>query len=280
MASPCEVLLDGLTKDQARPLADIAFGEAHRVEQKWSRYRTDNLIHAINQANGQAVAVDEETARLLDFGSWLHEQTEGRFDLTSGVLRQVWRFDGGSQWPTQARVSEVMKRVGWSKVRWDGKSLQMKPGMELDFGGIGKEYAVDRTLALLAAATVTPVLVNFGGDLAANAPPLDGRPWQVGVDADGRGTAVAQIQLRRGGIATSGDVYRYLMHKGRRYSHVLNARTGWPIADAPHTVTVAAESCTAAGALTTTAILLGPGAEAYLKSVGADYYVSNQPAVG
>lgn len=274
MASPCEVLFDGLSKEQARPLAEIAFAEARRVEQKWSRYRTDNLIHAINNAKGQAIAVDDETARLLDFGAWLHEQTEGRFDLTSGVLRQVWRFDGGTHWPETARVAEVMKRVGWSKVQWNGKTLHMKPGMELDFGGIGKEYAVDRTLALLAATTSVPMLVNFGGDLAANAPPRDGRPWQVGVDADGSGTAQTQVQLRRGGIATSGDVYRFLMHKGRRYSHILDARTGYPVADAPRTVTVAAENCTAAGALTTTAILLGKDAEDHLKSVEADYHVT------
>lgn len=272
MASPCEVLIDGVSLQDAEPLAAIAFGEAHRVEQKWSRYRSDNLIHAINTAQGAVVTVDEETARLIDFGVWLYQQTEGRFDLTSGILRKIWRFDGHGQWPKHHQVRNLLPYVGWQKANWNNPRLQLATGMELDFGGIGKEYAVDRSLALLATACDAPLLVNYGGDLAANRPRRDGSAWQVGIDT-GADTPAPRIQLRAGGVATSGDAHRYLMHKGRRHSHVLDARTGYPVVGAARCVTAAAANCSAAGALTTTAMLRGPDAEAYLKAEGVDYHV-------
>ncbi|MES0874645.1 FAD:protein FMN transferase [Sinimarinibacterium thermocellulolyticum] len=268
MASPCEVLIDCDDAALAARLGAIAQAEARRIETKWSRYRSDNLVHAINTADGAAIEVDEETARLIDYGAHLYRLSEARFDLTSGVLRRLWRFDGTERWVDADAVAAVLARVGWQRVRWDGRRLQMEPQMEIDFGGIGKEYAVDRSLALLAAAAAVPVLVNYGGDLAASGARRDGRPWQVGIlDSDVR------IQLRQGAVATSGSAYRYLTHAGRRYGHLLDARSGYPVADAPRAITVAAPTCSAAGALSSLALLHGADACRFLESQGADYHV-------
>jgi thiamine biosynthesis lipoprotein len=268
MASPCEILLDTDDADLAARLGTIAEAEARRIEIKWSRYRPDNLVHAINTANGAAIEVDDETARLIDYGQHLYQFSEGRFDLTSGVLRRLWRFDGSECWADPEAVSTVLQRVGWSRVHWSDRTIRMQPGMEIDFGGIGKEYAVDRTLVLLQAATTVPVLVNFGGDLAASGGRRDGASWQVGIlDSS------ARIQLHHGGIATSGSAYRHLWHQGRRYGHLLDARNGYPVADAPQAVTVAAPTCSAAGALSSLALLHGADARRFLESQGADYHV-------
>jgi len=268
MASPCEVLIDGLPEHRARPLAALACNEALRIERTWSRYRDDTIVSRINRAAGQPVEVDPETARLIDFGAALHQQSAGAFDLSSGVLGRLWRFDGGGDWPAADAVTALLRQVGWHRAQWDGQRLQMPAGMALDFGGIGKEYAVDRTLALLSAAEDVPMLVNFGGDLAANRPRRDGQPWQVGILESDR-----QIRLRQGAIATSGDAYRHVWHQGQRYSHILDARTGYPVAGAPRAVTVAAPTCSAAGALSTLAMLHGPGAETFLDAQQADYHV-------
>ena len=102
--------------------------------------------------------------------------------------------------------------------------------MELDFGGIGKEYAVDRALALVVAQFDGAALVNFGGDMAANRAPPAG-PWQVGVERPGQhGEARLLLDFERGGLATSGDTHRFIEHEGRRYSHILDVRTGYPVA--------------------------------------------------
>lgn len=271
MASPCELIVAGAADDALlHHLAATAVSEAARIEKKWSRYRTDNLVHQINHAQGLPVEVDEETARLIDFGAWLHERSEGRFDLTSGVLRRLWRFDGSNRLPEPDAVAALMRSVGWSRVHWQNSVLQMPAGMEIDFGGIGKEYAVDRCLGLLRQIADLPLLLNFGGDLAANRPRPDGQAWQVGIEA----AHAPGIRLQAGGVATSGDSYRFLLHAGRRYSHILDARSGWPVEDAARTVTVAASTCTEAGVHTTLAMLQGPGAEDYLRREGVDYHVS------
>jgi thiamine biosynthesis lipoprotein len=158
--------------------------------------------------------------------------------------------------------------VGFNKLRWDPPLLMLPDGMELDFGGIGKEYAVDRAFDLLAVRDWTPFLVNFGGDLRANRPPSHG-PWQVGIERpDAERDAIMLLDLEHGALATSGDSRRYLMKDGVRYGHILNPRTGWPVPRSPRSVTVAASSCTEAGLLATMAMLRGDRARAFLDEQG------------
>lgn len=265
MASPCEVLVDSTDPIAAQAAVAAVAQEALRIEAKFSRYRDDNLVHRINSARGQAVEVDEEFARLFDFAAHCFQLSNGRFDITSGVLRRVWRFDGSDRLPTKEAVREVLQLVGWQRVRWRAPVLQMPAGMEIDLGGIGKEYAVDRAAQLAVATGVESILVNFGGDIYAAGPRRDGGPWQVQVDAAGSKTPAPGIPLRRGGIATSGDATRFLFKDGKRYSHILDPRTGWPVDRAPHSVTVLEANCTQAGLLSTLAMLEGRRAEKFLR---------------
>jgi thiamine biosynthesis lipoprotein len=272
MASPCEVHVAAADREVAARVLDVVADEALRVEAKFSRYRPDNVVHAINTADGRTVAVDEETAQLIDYAAQLHALSEGRFDLTSGVLRKVWRFDGSDRVPTRSAVREVLRKVGWLRARWRAPELTLEPGMQIDFGGIGKEYAVDRAAAL-AASLCGSCLINFGGDLLAVGPSLRGRPWRVGIEALGNpGAAAKELDLPRGGVATSGDARRFLLRNGRRYGHVLDARTGWPVEGAPRSVTVTAPTCTEAGTLATLALLHGAHAEGFLEAQNARYW--------
>ena len=146
--------------------------------------------------------------------------------------------------------------------------------MEIDLGGIGKEYAVDRVASLLAEKTNAAFLVNFGGDLRAHGQRRDGHPWRVGVERPGfENTAALDLQLKRGALATSGDANRYLQRGGQRYSHILNPRTGWPVKNAPRSVTVLADTCTQAGLLATLAMLQGRNAEQFLADQGGQHWV-------
>ncbi len=255
-------------------LTTIVATEALRIEHKFSRYRDDNIIHRINSAAGASVEVDAETALLLDFADTCYELSDGMFDITSGKLRQVWQFDGGNRLPDADAVTAVLAHVGWEKAVWRAPNLRLKPGMEIDLGGIGKEYAVDRCHDLLRHKTELPFLLNFGGDLRISGLRRNGEPWQVGVEnPDMQQLASAAIRLYRGAVATSGDSRRFLISHGKRYSHILNPKTGWPVSNAPRSVTVAAPTATEAGMLATFASLEGENAEAFLKAQQAQYWI-------
>ncbi len=146
-------------------------------------------------------------------------------------------------------------------------------GMEVDFGGIGKEYAVDQALAAVSAFCDQSALVNFGGDLAVSRPRDGGGAWRTCVEKSLPGADSHSIDLHRGALATSGDARRFLMKEGKRYSHVLDPRSGWPVQGAPHSVTVAADTCTQAGMLATLGLLCGERCEMFLDEQEARYWV-------
>jgi len=273
MGSPCEVLLENASRDVTLRISSEVAAEAWRIEDKFSRYLDGNVIHRINTASGRSIKVDEETARLLDFAATLYELSEGQFDVTSGVLREVWEFDGSDRIPDAATVATVLERVGWGRASWERPVLRLERGMEVDLGGIGKEYAVDRCAEIVRDAGCGEGLVNLGGDLAATAPPQQRSAWKVGVEGDTADAADMLIDLRAGALATSGDARRFLLCEGTRYGHILDPRTGWPVQDAPGSVTVAADTCTQAGMLSTLAVLRGSAAEAFLDELRVTYWV-------
>jgi thiamine biosynthesis lipoprotein len=265
MASPCEILIRRGGASEVGELASLAYAETMRIERKFSRYRDDNIVHAINHANGARVPVDEETSRLLRYAGQCYELSEGSFDITSGILRRAWTFDGRAVRPDAALIESLLERVGWHRVEFDGTAISMPIGTEIDLGGIGKEYAADRVAELVARAGGASLLVNFGGDIRAIAGGEEGHRWTVGIEAPGReSAAVGQIEIAEGGVATSGDSHRFCIVDGVRLGHMLDPRTGWPVEGAPRSVTVVAQTCTVAGFLATMAVLHGPDAESFL----------------
>jgi thiamine biosynthesis lipoprotein len=279
LGGPCELLVDDSDAAHAAELAELAAAESLRIERRFSRYRPDSVLAEIHAAHGRPVVVDEETAHLLDYAAECHAVSGGRFDITSGVLRHAWTFDGGSRVPDAATLHALLARVGWSRVGWRRPELMLPDGMELDLGGIGKEYAVDRAAAAVAARAQRPFLVNFGGDLFTPRPRTGGRAWSVGIDDPERSGVAAthRVDLERGGLATSGDARRYVMWQGRRLGHILDPRTGWPVEGAPRSVTVLAPTCLEAGTLATLAILQGAGARAFLESERVQFELVESP---
>lgn len=276
MASPCEVLVEGDDAARARAIGAVVQAEAARIEAKFSRYRADSVLGRINAAAGAPVEVDDETAELLDFAARCHALSGGAFDVTSGVLRRAWRFDGSDRLPEAAAVAALLPAVGWDKVSWRRPRLALAPGMELDLGGIGKEYAADRAAQLVRElGHPAGVLVNLGGDLVVAVPRRDGAPWRIGIERPGVDGAQAAhvLELERGALCTSGDARRFLLRDGVRYGHILDPRTGWPVPGAPRSVTVAAPSCTEAGLLATLSMLAGAGAESFLAEQGVPHWI-------
>ena len=275
MGSPCEMLCATDDQSVAQQVLDVVAGEAWRIEDKFSRYLPGNIVDRINQSDGEPLDVDEETANLLDFADSLHRLSDGRFDITSGVLRQAWVFDGSDNVPHEAQVRSILAAIGWHKVRWERPTITLEPGMQIDFGGVGKEYAVDKAADLGTRRADVPLLINFGGDIVATAPPEGSQGWQVGIEALDPSVRKAErvIRLSNGALATSGDARRYLLKDGVRYGHILDPTSGWPIAAAPRSITVAADTCTQAGMLATLAMLAGAGAEAFLSAQAVQFWI-------
>jgi thiamine biosynthesis lipoprotein len=270
MATPCEVRLE--TDDEALALrvAAAVESEARRIETKFSRYKSDSVVGRINALAGETMTVDAETAHLLDFADKCFEMSDGLFDITSGVLRRIWRFDGSDRIPTGAQIASIAKLIGWRKVRWKASTIMLPEGMEIDLGGLAKEYAVDKALAAVREITSRPALVNFGGDLRVSGPRRSGARWKVAIESvESSGQLAGLLEVAEGAIATSGDARRFLVKDGVRYGHILNPKTGWPVKHAPRSVTVAAATCVEAGMIATLAVLQGKRAEAFLKDQSA-----------
>ncbi len=280
MANPCEVLMDGCDQSHAWKWLKIVAHEAWRIEKKYSRYRADSVLSRINRSQGQTTNIDEETARLLAACDLMYQISDGRFDPTSGALARVWHFGSGqaarNRLPRKRDVEKILPFVGWDKVSWSQTSVCLPPGVELDFGGIGKEYAVDRAGRLISLVGAENVLINFGGDILALGPATDGSPWKIGLEAVDRDSAVAGgkvVLLSQGGLATSGNVRRFIEYDGKRFGHILNPLTGWPVRGAPRSVTVAASTCSEAGMLSTLAMLNGKDAETCLAGQCEQFWV-------
>ncbi len=279
-AGPCEIHLPGLSRSRATRVSQQIAKEAWRIESTYSRYLSASWLGRLNALSGQRMELPEEAARLFSFAQAGWEVSGGAFDISSGILRRAWNFqatEGELKPPAKAELNALIERVGWQKIRWSLEEgwVEVPEGMELDLGGLGKEYAVDRAIAMLNANGLSHALVNFGGDLAATGAMPGGRPWSVGIDNPAAtGSAMAEsIELSRGALATSGDARRFLSYRGRRYGHLLDARTGWPPPDAPRSVSVLADTCSEAGLLASIALLMGPDAEAFLEEQGRKAWI-------
>ncbi|GAB2997750.1 FAD:protein FMN transferase [Psychrosphaera aestuarii] len=279
MASPCEVLFDSKDEELITQLAKWLTQETWRIEDKYSRYQTNNVMHQINNSNGHVVSIDAETARLLMFADACYQASDGMFDVTSGVLRKAWKFDGGKHIPSHEEVAKLLHLIGWQKVQFTQKQLALPAGMELDLGGIGKEYAVDSVAQgliqrLTAQQQEVPFLVNFGGDIFASSPRSNGKAWVVAIDLKGLSNTEQKIlSIEKGGLATSGDANRFLLKNGKRYTHILNPKSGWPIENAPRSITVAAATCIQAGMMCTIAMTCGDKAKEFLTENALTHWI-------
>ncbi len=251
--------VDDRGRDHAERLARAVEDEARRIEVKFSRYRKASVVSEVNRNAGRTpVAVDEETDFLVAAALDVTSLTDGRFDPTVGALRRAWDFKT-ERIPSEEEIEAVLPLVDAGQVaRRDGTIFLKRAGMEIDLGGVGKEYAVDRAAEVLRQEGVRAAIVNFAGDVRTIGFRGDGRPWKIGV-LDPRDPRRCCFAVRTGGdigVATSGDYERGFVKDGVRYHHILDATTGWP-ARGVASATVVASTAFRAGQFSTASFLLG-----------------------
>jgi thiamine biosynthesis lipoprotein len=270
MGCPCELQLYAVADAEARRAISAVLADVERLEQRYSRYREDSLLSSINRvaAAGGSIAVDAETAGLLNYAATCFRQSDGLFDITSGVLRRAWNFASGCL-PDAARINDLLATVGWDKVRWELPVLSFPvPGMELDFGGVVKEYAADRATSICRELGTRAGMINLGGDISVVGPRPDGDSRHIGLQHPrSHGDVMRTLGLYNGALASSGDYERCIVVDGVRYGHILDPRSGWPVRHLA-AVSVVAEFCVVAGSASTIAMLKDESGPAWLAQLG------------
>lgn len=269
MGTDCQIIFRAPSEKQARAFETQAVAWVQDFEARYSRYREDSMISAINRAAGKAwVEIDHELESLFALCDHYHWSTGGVFDPTTLPLIQLWNYQAETpRVPADDEVSRRMAWVGWQRVqRQPGRVHLPVAGMALDIGGIGKEYAVDRVLEMSQRFGIRDILVDFGRDIRASGEAPSGGAWSVGLEHPlDPGRCWGGVLVTHRGVATSGDYHRGFEVDGVRYSHIIDPRTGRPITNQCHSATVIAPTCTEAGVLATAALILG--AEAGLELI-------------
>lgn len=256
MGGPAEIQI--YVKHNDKNIIQLAVSEAKRLEKKYSRYLPNSVTSTVNNAAGQAngIVVDDETAGLLNYAQTAWQHSDGLFDITSGVLRQAWDFKS-NHLPSEQSLQPLLKKIGFHKLTWQPPRLTLPEGMEIDFGGVVKEYAADALKSLLINEGIKFGFVELAGDISIIGPHPDGSPWKIGIRNPAKPEeAIATIEASNGGIASSGNYERFIVVNHKHYCHILNPKTGWPTHGVA-SVSVHASTCLVAGTASTTAMLLG-----------------------
>lgn len=279
MGSPCELKLYIPNGIDAQQIATTLIDLITSYENKYTRFQANSLTSQINHAAGsnKAIKVDAETAHLITYADTLFTQSNGLFDITSGVLRTVWDFKKKSV-PSDKELKNILKIIGWQNVEWKPPFIYLpQKNMQIDFGGFVKEYVADITATQAKKLGIQYGLVNLGGDIKLIGPHADGSPWTVGIQHPRKAKeAIATVELFSGGIASSGDYERFMVINNIRYSHLLNPKTGRSIQPYFSGISVIAQDCLIAGSFTTLGLLMSENDHHWITDAGLPYLAIDQ----
>jgi thiamine biosynthesis lipoprotein len=233
-------------------------------EARYSRFVGTSIISQINDAAGKhEVEIDDELASIFKLCDWFHWSSRGLFDPTTLPLSRLWDYHTEHpQPPTAEGVGAARMHVGWKRVQRNKNGVFLPDkGMALDIGGIGKEYAIDRVMGMAQDSGFQNVMIDFGHDVRVIGTPPEGGGWRIGLEnPTDPGRCWTGVALAGMAIASSGNYARGFDWQGKRYGHITDPRTGYPVDNACLSVSVIAPTCTEAGVLATAALILGPEA--------------------
>jgi thiamine biosynthesis lipoprotein len=262
MGTQASVIIHGLEDSLAERISSEALGELHRIESVMSNWNEHSEISNLNRHSGNGpYKVSKELLYIISEAKYYSLLTSGAFDVTTGPLVKLWGFHGGKpNLPPGSEIDEALNRVGCSHILLDQQAgtVELKEGTEIDLAGIAKGYAVDRCMDVLEAGGARTALVNLGGNIKAIGKPPGKEGWIVGLrDPYGGNSVVGSILICDQAVATSGNYENFIEIEGKRYGHIIDPRTGYPVSDVL-SVTVLAQSALAADALSTGLFVLGP----------------------
>lgn len=262
MGTIVEISVAAQDEDAAFHAIKAAFSEMERIEREMSFFREESELSRLNRLAGRGpVQVSQELVALLRTSLRISQLTQGAFDVTVAPLLRLWPIYRAEKiLPTDDRIREALSHVGYRKLmvsEHDRTVAFADPGMAVDLGGIAKGYAIDRAVAILKNLGVRAALVNAGGDVYAYGRKPNGDPWTIGIrhprQKDG---VLAAAKVKDMAIVTSGDYERFFIKDGKRYSHIIDPRSGFT-AQKTASVTVTAPEAVVADGLATGVLVLG-----------------------
>ncbi len=265
MGLPFHIALYAENQAVAEIAARAAFARVAELNQVFSDYEDDSELTRLSRTSGsgRAMKVSDELWRLMNVAQAMARKSDGAFDITVGPLVQVWRRARRQrELPTPAVIADVKSRVGWQKIVLDPHLHTAKllvPAMRLDLGSIAKGRALDEALRVLREHGITRALVTGSGDMAIGDPPPERPGWRIELaplDAPGA-PSTRFLTLHNCGFATSGDLFQHVELGGKRYSHIVDPRSGMAMTD-HNLVVVIASDCVTANSLSTTTCVVGP----------------------
>jgi len=266
MGTAVSVEISGISRSAAGPIMAEIWAEAERLEEIFSRYLAGSEVSRVNrEASRKPVRVGEEMLSVLERSRQISRMTGGAFDITIAPLLKLWGFfpERKGRVPAPAEIKNALQRVDWRSVvidRGERSVRLLRPGMEIDLGGLAKGYVVDRITALLIERGVESALVNAGGDIYCLGERPGGGEWRIGVEHPRKdGQVLEVLRLRDRAVASSGDYQNCFIRSRKRYSHIIDPRTGRPADSAVAETTVLAPNCLVADALATAVFVLGAG---------------------
>ncbi|HID94458.1 MAG TPA: FAD:protein FMN transferase [Candidatus Latescibacteria bacterium] len=240
-------------------LVQQAFNMVGRIDSLMNVYSEKSEVSILNRQG--RINASRETAEVILRSIEFSRLSAGAFDVTIRPLANLWRMaKQNKKLPEKADLERARRLVNYHDIVINQAEISLKrKGMQVDLGGIAKGYAIDKAIDVLRKGGIKRALVNGGGDIyALGKGPRRGK-WRIGIQHPRRDDSfLAILSLRDRAVATSGDYQRYFTLEGKRYSHIINPKTGRPVQDIPMSVTVIAPDCTTADALATAVFVLGP----------------------
>ncbi len=262
IGSPFEITVVASDSVQANQFIDLAFSEVKRIENLISDWIPTTQISKVNQQAGIApVKVDIEVFELVDRAIRISKLTDGAFDISYASMDKIWKFDGSMKvMPSPEHIKKSVEKVGYKQIILNTNDTTIflkKEGMKLGLGGIGQGYIADKIKSLLQQKGCTSGLVNVSGDINTWGKQPNGLDWSVGiVNPMNKNKIFATFPLNDSAVETSGSYEKYVTFNGKRYSHIIDPRTGYP-ATGIVSVSVFAKQTELADALATGIFVLG-----------------------
>jgi FAD:protein FMN transferase len=264
MAVPITIVIYSPDASIANRAATAAFERIRELNNILSDYDPQSELRRLSSSSsaGKGVKVSDDLWRVLEYTQTISQRSDGAFDISIGPVVRLWRRARMlKELPSPEDLKKALDRTGYQSIRLDAENHHvelLKPDMRLDMGGIAKGYILDEAYAVLQKHGLSRTMIEAGGDIRLGEPPPNKTGWRIGIgQSEAKNPPQSYLSLSRTAVATSGDMWQFVVIRGKKYSHIINPKTGIGLTDAGQTTVVAPNGITA-DALATAVNVLGP----------------------
>lgn len=269
MGSRFDITVVALNEELGYINIEEAIAEIKRIEKIISSWDENSETSLINKNAGiKPVKVSYELFKLIERAKQISELTDGAFDISYASMDNIWKFDGSMKYmPNDNEIKNSVAKVGYDKIILNAKNRTVflkQKGMKISFGALGKGYAVDKAKELLISKQVVGGIINASGDLTTWGTKATGEKWLIGIaNPLSKGKIFSWLPIVESSVATSGNYEKYVIFKGKKYSHIINPRTGYP-SSGINSVSILAKSAEVSDALATAVFIMGKDSGLFL----------------